>query len=457
MKKLLIYIPLLIFCLLAVPSAYGGTVKVKLETPGGGSKIAVGEKFYVEIEAINCGGGQLSTQTIPGCAVLYHAVSSESSISSSGNSTTGIHKVMATLTCMAQNPGKYTFGPVDVGGVKSNKVSYEIVGAGESTGAPTARPATSSMPEYDPNSGPVFVGKGNEEMFMKASVSKTRAYEQEALVYTIKLYSSYQYIKFLGATEAPKFDGFVIEESKDVSTSLARETLNGKTYYTAVIVKYIIFPQKSGKLKITGNTYTVSTDAMSYYHDPFYMTMQVKRPIQLNVTPNDLVVDVMPLPKAPSEFIGAVGKFSVSSQMPKKNLLTNTPASLTYTVSGTGNIKYVKLPDLADKFPSNIEVFSPEVSVDAQVGASNVSGTAVFDYSIVPQQTGDFKIPAMRFAYFDPDDGVYKFIEAKGYDISVAQGSSSDKSQQASTFFSALQPVGKLVKGTFVPYVYSFS
>lgn len=457
MKKLLIYIPLLFFCLFAIPSAYGGTVKVKLETPGGGSKIAVGEKFYVEIEAVNCGGGQLSTQTIPGCAVLYHAVSSESSISSSGNSTTGIHKVMATLTCMAQNPGKYTFGPVDVGGVKSNKVSYEIVGAGESTGAPTARPTTSSMPEYDPNSGPVFVGKGNEEMFMKASVSKTKAYEQEALVYTIKLYSSYQYIKFLGATEAPKFDGFVIEESKDVSTSLARETLNGKTYYTAVIVKYIIFPQKSGKLKITGNTYTVSTDAMSYYHDPFYMTMQVKRPIQLNVTPNDLVVDVMPLPKAPSEFIGAVGKFSVSSQMPKKNLLTNTPASLTYTVSGTGNIKYVKLPDLADKFPSNIEVFSPEVSVDAQVGASNVTGTAVFDYSIVPQQTGDFKIPAMRFAYFDPDEGVYKFIEAKGYDISVAQGSSSDKSQQASTFFSALQPVGKLVKGTFVPYVYSFS
>lgn len=458
MKKLLKYILIFLFCFALSPDARAGTVKVKMETPGGGSKIAVGEKFYIEIEAINCGGGQLSSQTVPGCALLYHAVSSESSVSSSGSSMTSIHKVTATLTCMGQTPGKYTFGPVDVGGVKSNRISYEVVGAGASTSEPNMpRQQSSAVPEYDSGKGPVFVGKGNEEMFMRASVSKTKAYEQEALVYTIKLYSSYQYIKFLGATEAPKFEGFVIEESKDVSTSLSQETLNGKTYYTATIVKYIIFPQKAGKLKIMGNTYTVSTDAMSYYHDPFYMTMQVKRPIQLNVTPNDLVVDVMPLPQAPPEFIGAVGKFSISSQMPKQNLLTNTPASITYTITGTGNIKYIKMPELNDKFPPSIEVFTPEVSVDATVGASNVSGTAKFDYSIVPQQTGDFSIPQLKFAYFDPDEGVYKTMEAKGYSITVAQGSSSDKSQQASTFFSALMPVGKLSSNTVEPYVFSFS
>jgi len=39
---------------------------------------------------------------------------------------------------------------------------------------------------------------------MVASISKTTAYEQEALVYTVKLYSSYAGIRFLGATAAPK-------------------------------------------------------------------------------------------------------------------------------------------------------------------------------------------------------------------------------------------------------------
>lgn len=450
-------------CFIGMAEVYAGTVKVTLETPGGSSKIAVGEKFYVEIEAVNC-DGQISTPTIPGARVLYSAPEATYSMSRSGSSSSSYKNVRTTLTCLAVDPGKYNFGPVIVGGTKSNSISYQIVErGGDTSGAPlqnsgpsnpSPSPST-SMPQYDPNGGPVFVGKGNEEMFMKASVSKTKAYQQEAIVYTIKLYSSYQYIKFLGATEAPKFDGFVIEESKDVSTKMDRETYNGRDYYTATIVKYIIFPQRSGRLKITGNTYTVSTDAMSYYHDPFFQTMQVKRPIQLNVTPNDLEVDVMALPPAPPEFIGAVGKFSISSSMPNQKLLTNNPGSLIYTVTGTGNIKYIKMPDLADKFPSNFEVFTPNVTIDAEVGATNVSGTAKFDYSIVPQQTGNFKIPALKFAYFDPEDGTYKMLEVKGYDVTVGQGSSSDKSQQASTFLSSLLPVGKLSKDGFSPYVYS--
>ena len=455
-RKLLIYIPFLCLCIAAPSMAFAaGKVVVKLQARGGGNKVEVGEKFYIIIEATNC-AGEIDAPAPSGCAVLYNNSSSERSVTISGGASNSIFKVTSTLTCLAQTPGKYTFGPVKVGSESSNKISYEVVPTGENTAPmPGASSSSSSMPQYDPNGGPVFVGKGNEEMFMRASVSKTKAYEQEAIVYTIKLYSSYQYIKFLGATEAPKFDGFVIEESKDVSNSLSIESLNGKTYYTATIVKYIIFPQKAGKLKISGNTYTVSTDAMSYYHDPFFSTMQVKRPIQLNVTPNDLEVDVIPLPQpAPPEFIGAVGKFSISSQMPKTQLLTNTPAELSYTITGMGNIKYIKMPDLSTWFPANIEVFSPEVNVEAKVGASNVSGTARFDYSIVPQQTGNFKIPSLKFAYFDPDDGTYKMMEATGFDISVAQGSSSDKSQQASTFFSGLMPVKDLTKEFPTPYVY---
>ena len=75
-------------------------------------------------------------------------------------------------------------------------------------------------------------------------------------MYTVKLYTTYEAIKFIGATAAPKFEGFVVEESKDISQSLTYETVGGKTYATAVIARYIIFPQMDGKLKVKGNTYT---------------------------------------------------------------------------------------------------------------------------------------------------------------------------------------------------------
>ena len=469
LKKLLLYFPILLACFLSSQAISAQRVTIKINPDGGGSKVAVGDIFYIEIEATNCNGSLTlpgGSSAIPGAKFLYKSESQSQSISISGASANRLQQTTLTLTCRAETPGKYSYGPVTVGATRSNVASYEIVSAGTRIpdndpyqSQPQSQPSRpSSMPQnYDPNGGPVFVGKGNEEMFMRANVNKTKVYEQEAIVYTVKLYSTYQYIKFLGATESPKFDGFVVEETKDLNPSWSVEDFQGKRYYTATIIKYIIFPQKPGRLKITGNTYTVSTDAMSYYHDPFFSTMQVKRPIQLNVTPNDLEIDVMGLPQpVPAEFIGAVGSFSLSAQMPKQQLFTNTPASIIYTLTGTGNIKYVKMPELNDIFPSNIEVYSPEVTVDANVGASNVSGTAKFDYSILPMQTGNFQIPALKVAYFDPVEGVYKTLEAQGFNITVGQGTSSDKSQQAARFVSALLPVSSLSREVATPYVYTF-
>ena len=95
-----------------------------------------------------------------------------------------------------------------------------------------------------------------------------------------RLYTTYGAIKFIGATSAPKFEGFVVEESKDVSTSLNYETYQGKTYATAIIARYIIFPQMAGDLKVIGNKYTVSVDEREYYHDPFWGSMSVAKPLR---------------------------------------------------------------------------------------------------------------------------------------------------------------------------------
>lgn len=454
----------LIFILAGVVSLSAkGTVQLRLVVPDGGSEIAVGEKFYIYYKLDNVSADPSEPASVPGSNKLsFNFSSSSSSIVSVNGKTEQTSSRTYVLYARAKIEGNYSFGPVTVGGVKSNTINFKIVK--QRNGSSSSYPSSSAMQgsngqassDAGESDSPTFIGKGDSHLFLKASVNRTKVYEQEALEYTVKLYTTYSRIKFVGATESPKFDGFVVEETKDTSTSFSYETYNGQTYATAVIARYVIFPQKAGQLKITGNTYTVSADRSEYFSDSYFSHMTVYRPIQLNVKPNDLIINVSELPSPrPADFSGAVGQFSISSSLPSANLLTNHAASIVYTVSGKGNIKYVKLPELNDIFPAQLEVFSPKTDVESNVGTSNVSGSFKFDYSFMPLEVGKYRIPELPFVYFDPLTGRYERAVAKGYDVSVSQGASSDKSQtkEKLRFDSDLLPVGDNLSKIHTPFI----
>lgn len=440
-------------------------VELRVEAASRSGAIEVGQQFYIKVIVSNIHEAPSAPKSVGGAKLLYfgHQSSSSSFTSINGQTSQSIVNVYA-MTLKAEKKGKFSFGPVSVGGVKSNAVSYTILEAG-SAPDPYATPHSGSgRQSQDPSNSsgksdePTFIGKGNDQLFLRASVSKTTAYEQEALVYTVKLFTTYGSIKFIGATDAPKFDGFVIEESGSISNQLTYETYQGRTYATAVIARYIIFPQMPGKLKILGNKYTVSTDAEEYYHDPFFSQLTVRRPIQLNVSPNDLVVNVVPLPSPrPANFSGGVGKFTLSSALKSSEVSANQAGSITYTVAGEGNLKYINLPDLNALYPDEIEVFSPTADVKTTVGASNVSGTVKFDYSFMPLEPGSFEIPPVELVYFNPATGKYETSVSRGYTLNVSRGNESSKSQAAVSFDSRMMPVSLTSARDAKPYIRRFA
>lgn len=452
-------------------SAFSQSVEVRVQGSSRSNQIEIGQKFYIYVTVRNLDQEPAAITSVGGAEVLYWTLQSTSTSvrSINGQMSQSMEKVYAA-TLLARKKGNYSFGPITVGGVKSNVAKYSIVDA-VASGDPYGGAASSgnhssqghspddASGQIDPsgNGGPTYIGKGNDQLFLRANVSKTTAYEQEALVYTVKLYTTYGSIKFIGATEAPKFDGFVIEESNNVSNELVFEQYQGRTYATAIIARYIIFPQMSGKLKILGNKYTVSTDAQEYYHDPFFSTLTVRRPIQLNVTPNDLEINVKALPTPrPANFSGGVGKFSLSSSLKSDKTVANQAGSITYTVSGEGNLKYINLPDLNAIYPDEIEVFSPSTEVKTNVGATNVSGSVNFDYSFMPLEQGEFEIPAVELVYFNPVTEKYESTKSKSYILIVAPGEGSAKSQATLTFNSTLMPVNVTEKVSERPYIRGF-
>ena len=430
-RRLIIALTLVSAC---IAEMLGASVKLSVDAGRGRRQIEVGQLFYIYIDVTDSDAVPEKPQKAGGAKVLYFERTSQSSSFTSINGRTSQSSSSRyTITLKATSEGKYTFGPVSADGMKSNTVSYTIGASGSGVdpygGSSSSSSSSSAIQDRQDDGKPKFIGKGDNNLFLRASVSQTSVFEQQALVYTVKLYTTYDAIKFIGATAAPKFDGFVVEESKDISKSLNYENFNGKTYASAVIARYVIFPQMTGQLKVAGNTYTVSVDQREYYHDPFWGSMSYATPLQLNVTPNDLIVNVkaLPTPK-PVDFCGGVGDFKITSQLKSREFKSNQAASIVYTVTGRGNLKYLQLPDLNALYPSELEVYTPKTDIKADVSGSNVSGSVTFDYSFMPLEEGSFKIPSVKLVYFNPETGKYETSVAKGYDIQVGKGVASSKS-----------------------------
>ena len=423
--KNILVILISLFCFIVADAA---KVSMQVEMPRGKRGIGVGDTFWISVKLTDIDSKLSQPSNVPGAKLVYFSQTGRSSQSTIVNGNfSHTTSVTYTMTLKAEKEGNFKFGPLTVDGIKSNTVSYSI-GKKDTSLSQSGGQSSSSQ---DDQNGPKFIGKGDDKLFLRANVSKTSAFEQEALVYTIKLYSSYAGVKFAGATSAPTFDGFVIEESKINTIQMDYETYNGKTYATAEIARYIIFPQTTGDLKVLGNTYTISVNSQEYYKDPDWGHLTINRPVNLNVKPNDLIVKVKPLPSPrPANFSGGVGEFEIKSELQNSKLKTNHAASIVYSISGSGNLKYLKLPDLNNIFPSQLEVYSPSVKENISVNSNNTEGDISFDYSFMPLEEGEYAIPSVELVYFNPSTGKYETKQAKGYNVEVTKGEVSSKSQK---------------------------
>lgn len=273
----------------------------------------------------------------------------------------------------------------------------------------------------DPSTQTADKNISKDDIFVRIILNKSHAYEQEAIECTIKLYTKYQSINSFMAVAPPSFDGFLIEEV-DVQGALNNiENYNGQNYLTAVLKKCIIFPQKSGKLTINSGRYDLSVVQVERVSNGWYYSA---RPVEKKVVlqPYSSTITITPLPEPrPAGFTNAVGKFNFESKLTPESFRTGEAASLSYIITGTGNIKYINVPK--PELPAEFEQYSPKSDSRARVSGTTVTGTLTTEYTFVPQSVGDFKIPAQTFVYFNPATKQYVTLSAPAYELKVAKGS----------------------------------
>lgn len=421
MKRICLTLVTLLIGVMGLNAAITFTVKAP-------QTASVGEKFQViyVLSGANASEHDIKAPRINGCTLLYGpsklTKSSYSNINGRQSSSTSVE---FTYIYKAVSEGTFTVPAATIVAegkrFATNAQKLKVVAAG------AAAPGRGRVQLDDPSSKPTGAPINANDIFVRINLSKSSAYEYEAIECSIKLYTKYGIQEFI-PTQQPSFDGFLVEDLPLQSRLNQIEEVGGNRYFTAELKRCILFPQKTGKLTIRSGTYDLAVEQYDKINMSVFSAMTpTYRKIQLSS--NSASADIKPLPSPkPAGFLGAVGDFTVDAKLSSSTFRTNEPASLVYTVAGSGNIRYITDPTI--DFPAEFEQFSPEHKVDASMQGNNVKGTSVTTFTFVPQEPGEYTIDVPEFVYFNPATAQYVTLPSKQFTVKVARGAGTGSVEQ---------------------------
>lgn len=339
--------------------------------------------------------------------------------------------VIIDLTCVyrAQKEGTVNVPPVsiNVGGrnYSSQPSSFKILPPDADVPAQgqSARPGNSAQSQAA-SSQASSAHATKSDFFVRVFFSKSSVYEQEGVIAVTKLYrpASHKFSLQLEAVpRTPVYEGF-LSDDVEANPEGQIENYNGKNYVTYELSRVLLFPQKSGELKVTSGVYTLKireqtgTMSMGWFGTPTYEDYTYTTPM----TTATLHVKSLPEPR-PADFCGAVGQYTLETTLQPDILRTNESATYSLSFRGTGNVKYLTVPTV--DFPVTFDKYTAKTDVNARISGQTYAGTYKVDYPLVPQEMGKFTIPEQTFSYFNLQSGRYETLTAPAYEVKVERGS----------------------------------
>ena len=416
----------IIVLLFLASSSVFSQVTLKIQAP---SQAEVGQRIRISYVANSGDVDNFKVGDFEGFNVLYGpSTSRSSSFSMTNGRTTQSSTVTFTYTVVPTTEGtlKVPAATVRADGksISSGTASIEVLPASQQQGGQSQNQQQGgNSRQQGQQQGRSSDGQiSGKELYMTVTANRHKIFEQEAVTLTYKLFTLVNIRQISG--EMPQIDGCHVQEmDRDAQLSLKYERVNGRNYGTAVWKQYVIFPQKTGKIKIPSITFDTQVEVQNHNMDPFdiffgggSLSQMVKKQI---VTPS-VEIEVLPLPTPkPDNFSGAVGKFTVSATLTPEQVNANDAATLRLVVSGQGNMKLMKAPKI--NFPQDFEVYDPKENNKTQNTATGAKGNITYDYVVVPRHGGKFTIPPVEFCYFDPEKAQYNTVRTDSFHLAVAK------------------------------------
>ncbi|MEQ8623716.1 MAG: BatD family protein [Vicingaceae bacterium] len=264
-----------------------------------------------------------------------------------------------------------------------------------------------------------------DQVFIRATVDKTKVVVGEKVSATFKLYSKLN-LTGINLENLPSLNGFWSQDLQSIydEISLSREQIDGQVYQVAELQQTILYPQRSGDLtidplKIKASVQVKSGRRRSAIEQFFGGGYETKELIVAS-RPINIKVSALPLKGKPTNFSGAVGKFNMSLKASKDSIRANEAIDIKVTIDGQGNLPLIGAPKL--NFPPDFEVYDPETADNFKTTYGGSKGSKVFSYLVIPRHSGRFKLEPYEFTYFDIESKSYKTLQSKPLSIKVGKG-----------------------------------
>lgn len=391
------------------------------------NKIFIGEQFTLTIEIKGSSVRNVEMPELPdfnGVRLLSTTPSRGTSISIvNGRTSTAI---TYTYSFIAREKGNYTLPPISIpvdGEMhQTSPIQIEVL---EKNNLSTER--TRSLPD----------------IFMEIEVNDKRPVRGQQLIANLVLYFK-QGIEVTSYQPTPgwRTDGFWKEELENVDQPRAEsEILNGVRYRKAVLLRYALFPTRSGELKLNPFSFNLGVRSRPERGDPFgslfggFGTNQRR----INVETEPVTINVRELPGIEDAVsIGAVGSFNISRDINRNEYTVGETIELATKIEGTGNIPLISKP--AYSLPDGFDIYSPDESSKVERRGNTIRGTKTFTDLIVARSAGTFQIPEETIAYYNPESNRLLRKRLPSITFTVKRPATGGQIMVASDRFS-LQPV----------------
>lgn len=388
------------------------------------AEVAVGEQFRLTytVNTQNVNGFRVGTIPAELEVLMGPSTSSQSSFQMVNGHTSSSSSITYTYIICANKAGTYSIpaAHISVGGktIASNQLRIKVSGT-------SRQGAQGQQGQGDGGLRPAGSRISGSDLFIKVSANKRRVHEQEPILLTYKVYTLVDLTSLKG--NMPDLKGFHTQEVQlPQQKSYKIETVNGRPYRTVTWSQYVMFPQITGKLEIPSITFDGIVIQQNRDVDPFEAFfnggsgyVEVKKKIKAP----GLTIQVDPLPARPAGFSGGVGSFTISAQLNKTDIKANNPVTLRVIVSGRGNLKLIKKPEV--KFPKDFDTYDAKVTDKTKLTSNGVEGNMVYDFLAVPRNQGKYEIPPIEFVYYDTEANAYKTVKTQAFTLNVAKGSGS--------------------------------
>jgi hypothetical protein len=259
-------------------------------------------------------------------------------------------------------------------------------------------PGLSDLLDQEPLGQNSFGG----DSFVEAEVDNPNPYLGEQVVYTFRFYESGLGMLDQPHYQPPQFSGFWAEKEDDPQQYQVQA--NGQIYNVTEL-RTVLFPTKTGALTIEPAHLATSGGFFGQGGE---------------LQSEPITLEVKPLPgNAPASFTGVVGQFDLTAAVDKTETKVNEPVNWQITLSGAGN-----LPTAPDPVWPELDGWH---SYDSQAPKTNTHfqdgrlvGMRVYERLMLPQQAGEFTIPALEYSFFDPEAGEYRTLATQPIQVSVA-------------------------------------